>query len=302
MTDRNEQELIDRYLSDCDGQTTADVSKAPPDESEAELLARCDAVMALTPKLKDSEELAWAFDEARRLARFGVQPKSGGSNGWLRSPWPAWSVAAMLAVALIYTSLRTEPPETEGLVDTGAQTADTVTPVTNITFGPIVISPELARTLAEVCPVVLLDDQTPVDSRSLALMPFTASMNAAASQAGGISADAIYRQVFRQLSAVPGVYLIDPATAAIYADSELTPDEIARQLGVRGIVDGNIDSINGSIHFNLNFVDAANQGSSVSESIARPTTEAALLQTDITSTVLGALARTLPTDPRDQIL
>jgi TolB-like protein len=153
-----------------------------------------------------------------------------------------------------------------------------------------------------VRPVVLLANQTPVDSRSLAVMPFTASVSSSASGRGAISADSIYTQVYRQLAAIPGLYLIDPATAAVYAGSDLTATEIAQQLGVRGILEGNVDSINGNIHFSLNFTDAATAGSSINQSIERPAAEAAFLQTDIASSVLVALARTPPPDPLEQIL
>jgi TolB-like protein len=134
------------------------------------------------------------------------------------------------------------------------------------------------------------------------MMPFTASAGSGNPGGSTISASSIYTQVYRQLAAIPGLYLIDPGTAAVYAGSELSPSEIAQQLGVRGILEGNIDSINGDIRFSLSFTDAALAGSSINQSLERPAAEAAFLQSDIASRVVDALARTPPPEPLEQIL
>jgi TolB-like protein len=86
--------------------------------------------------------------------------------------------------------------------------------------------------------------------------------------------------------------VIDPATAAVYANSNLSPEDIALQLGVRGIVEGRVATLNGEIRFELRLTDAAAAGSSIDQTIERPTDELAMLQADIASTVIGALART----------
>lgn len=253
-------DVIDRYLG---GETVGD---------EAATFARCDAVIALTPKLAASADVAWAFDEARELARSDPREREtapampGLPSRWLLNPGVAWGAAGVLAVAL-FIALMPRGPNLSGndefasgegaarqatpMVST-TQTSEAVEPPTiqNFTFAPIVVSTELAQALAEVRPVVLLADQT----------------------------------------------------AAIYAGSDLTATEIAQQLGVRGILEGNVDSINGNILFSLNFTDAATAGSSINRSLERPTAEAAYLQSDIASSVLDALARTPPPDPLEAIL
>jgi TolB-like protein len=298
----------------------------------AALFARCDAVLALTPELSKSPEVAWAFEEARELARRDPRGREG-ANGttrwpesWWQNPGIAWSAASVLAVALV-VAVQPRPPTSSDTADLATADGPTVASgpgeavdagtvagslpanpgaerptVQNITFVPIVISTELAQTLAEVRPVVLLADHTPVDSRSLAMMPFTASAGSGNPGGSTISASSIYTQVYRQLAAIPGLYLIDPGTAAVYAGSELSPSEIAQQLGVRGILEGNIDSINGDIRFSLSFTDAALAGSSINQSLERPAAEAAFLQSDIASRVVDALARTPPPEPLEQIL
>jgi TolB-like protein len=134
---------------------------------------------------------------------------------------------------------------------------------------------------------VLLADRTPVDSRSLAILPFTNA--AVAGDNGAVTAQSLYRQVTQQLGAIPGIYLIDPATASVYSNYDMSAETIAQLLGVRGIVEGRIVSLNGSVRFELSFTDAAGIGSLLRESIERPTSEIALLESDIASTVADAL-------------
>lgn len=287
---------VERYLATADSDDNAAGTEAAVGSADAATFARCDAVLALLPRLADSPDLAWAFDEARDLARFRAWSRRGSSRGqaWYRSPCPAWVLTGLLAAVLVITAVPW-PSLDEPLP------AEAERPVASITFAPIVISTELANALAEVQPVALLADQTPVDSRSLAVLPFTARPASAARGDPRLSAASIYGQVLGQLATVPGLYLVDPATATAYSNSSLPPEQIAQQLGVRGIVEGSIDLVENGIRFELSFTDAASTttaAGSVSESIERPTEELALLQTDITSSVLDALARQPPPIPQ----
>jgi hypothetical protein len=53
-------------------------ASTPEDPKYLALFARCDAVLSIAPRLADSPELAWAFAEARQLARSmpPAQPRS----------------------------------------------------------------------------------------------------------------------------------------------------------------------------------------------------------------------------------
>jgi TolB-like protein len=306
-------DAIDRYLAaeqDSIEAGVPDTLSAGIAATDTGVFARCDAAIALTPRLAKLPEIAWAFDEARELARKGPrQPARPESPGWLHNAGLAWGAAGMLTVALIVTIVAREQEESANGATAAGETysmeasqASATATTANIDFAPIAISTELARMLAEVRPVVLLADNTPVDSRSLAILPFTASFDAASQRAATISAASIYNQVLRQLSDVPGIYLIDPSKAAVYADTGLTATEIAQQLGVRGIIEGNVASINGAVQFNLSFTDAATIGTSLNQSIERSSAEVGFLQTDIAASVLNVLARTPPPDPPDQLL
>jgi TolB-like protein len=277
-------DAVDRYLAEVAGN----------DEADADVFARCDAVMALAPNLADSRDVGWAYAEAKRLARAGpaslARPTS---QRWYLNPALAWSTAGVLAVALAVASLPRALTEL-AIGESGIDDASVTGPpplATSITFAPIVISPELAQMLAGIEPVVVLANEMPVDARSLAVLPFAQGQGEASSWTLSV-AESVYAQVLRQLSAVPGIIVVDSATAAIYSESELPPEEIAHQLGVRSVVQGRVESVNGEIRFELRLTDAAAAGSSIDEAIERPTEEIGMLQVDIASSVLGALART----------
>ena len=272
---------VDRYLADAES----------VDDRDNAVFARCDTVMALIPKVGESPDIAWAYEEVHRLARSRPAADSPDSVPWYRHPVPAWSAAGVLAAALLITVFPRGPQEPSG---NDAATAESPTPTANITFAPIVISSELAQTLAEIDPVVLIANDIPVDARSLAVLPFSDGPASSPGQDRTTVANSIYAQVFRQLSSVPGIIVIDAATAAIYADLGLAPEEIARQLGVRGIVEGRVAAIDGDIRFELRLTDAASAGSSIDEAIERPSNELAMLQSDIAASVIDALARTRP--------
>ena len=142
--------------------------------------------------------------------------------------------------------------------------------------------------VAEIEPVARVDAQL-VDSRSLVILPFTEDTQSA-QNGTSLRAETVYGQVVRYLTAIPGLYLTDPATASVYSDSELPPDVIAGQLGVRGLVRGQIVQIEDGVRFELDFFDTSTNDSSLSRTLERPTGEIALLQTDIATTVVDALA------------
>lgn len=286
---KTEQEAIDRYLA---ADTASDlVNRAAryigeplqgPDQDEA-IHARCDAVTALVPRLADSQDVRWAFDEARRLARAAPAADAHRSRPWYLGPIPAWTAAGVLAIALSVSQL--SGPSSGPLPDE----ASPVEPnVTNITVAPIVLSADLVRAVADIEPVVMLANETVVDGRSIAVLPFGGNPDAESLDTATRAAEAIYEQVIRQLSAVPGLYVIDTATAAIYSNSSLSPEEIALQLGVRGVVEGRVDAINGDVRFDLRITDAS-ANDAFDRSIERPTAELTLLQSDIAASVLTAL-------------
>jgi TolB-like protein len=319
MTTQNERrdaqpDAIDRYLGmDTDAGLLGDGSTAEPDPAadEVELHARCDAVMTLAPKLSESADLAWAFDEARRIAR-SAPPRAAdrGPRPWFQRPGPAWGVAAVMAsVALVLGVLtladRTGAPEgpsmsrgatvapvaaaAESPAGSASATTAAVT-ATSITFSPIImpgLSAAQLAALADIDPVVLIAGEVAVDGRSIAVLPFSV-----AADAGGIgaTADAVYRRLVQQLTAIPGLYVIDPAVAAAYADSELPSARIARYLGVRGVVEGHVDTDGNRLVLELTFTDAAQPSYSVRQAFAWSPADQSAAETSIADSVIDALS------------
>ena len=101
--------------------------------------------------------------------------------------------------------------------------------------------------------------------------------------------DALYGRLVRQLASMPGLYVIDTATAAIYADGTYAPEQIALYLGVRGVVQGNVHADGGRIYLSFRFTDAAGAGRAIDRAFERPVEELEFLQNDIALSLLDAL-------------
>jgi TolB-like protein len=164
----------------------------------------------------------------------------------------------------------------------------------------MIIPADVVTQLAQVDPVVLIGNQVPVDGRSLALLPFSVEASAENTDTTSIdrTAVAIYDRLVQQLAAIPGLYVIEPTIAAAYADTELTPAEIAAYLGVRAVVEGRIRSEGDSVTLGLRFTDAAGDGASIDRTFDATPAEFPRLGSDVTVSLLDVLSipRTLTID------
>lgn len=280
-------QALDSYLGLTDSARAAAESAAmPANGPDAALLARCDAVMALTPRLADAPDIAWAFAEAREIARSAPRRRERGAP-WYRLPSLAWSVAGVASVAFLALLVATRWPD--GLTPTGAESA-TVAAVDSPAY--LAMPPGVEDLIARIDPVVLIANQMPVDGRSIALLPFAEQMTAVDRddiRAVAATADAIHASLVRQLRAIPGIYVAEETSAAAYAESGASPEEIARYLGVRGVVRGSIRSDGRLVSLDLRFTDASREGRAISKSFAGPVEQIAMLETDVTTSLLDAL-------------
>jgi len=269
---------VDRYLSS--GPTDCAHAAA----GDADILARCDAVMALAPKLASRADVAWAFEEASRLAR---SPAPAAAPRWFARAGLAWGVAgsmASVAVALGAALLWPGLPPASPPASTAAGPS--------ITFAPVIIPAGFASRLAEVDPVVLIANQVPVDGRSIAVLPFSGrtSPGDADSAMAERAAAAIYGRLMQQLATIPGLYVIEPTLAATYADTELTPEEIAVYLGVRGVVEGRVSADSDTVSLGMRFTDAAGDGTAIDTNFAAAPERIDLIESGITASLLDALS------------
>ena len=264
---------------------------AAPDGDTVAVFARCDTALALTPRLADSPALAWAFAEANRLAR--SEPPAA-ALPWYRRTAVAWSAAALSSAAALVLALLQLMPA--GDSDPGSSSAAAYVAANG--FVPIMVSPELLSRIAEIEPVVLLAESVAVDSRSLAVLPFVGapSLDNKKMSAFNATPEDIYDRLIWQLRTIPGLYVIDPRTASVYANAELRPEEIALFLGVRAIVQGRVDSDGETISLDLQLTDAAGSVHSFERGFERPIAEIAALQNDAALSVVDALIEPETTD------
>jgi TolB-like protein len=251
-----------------------------PDASELDTFARCDAALAIAPRLADSPELAWAYAEARRLAR-GAPPAA--ALPWYRRVSVAWSTAALSAAAAAGLAIH-------ALLPPGEDVAQLTTAVADSSFATAITTAELADRIAQFEPV-LIGETIPVDGRSLVVLPFSKGAGSLKLQATAKAepADALYDRLVRQLAGMPGLYVVDAATAAIYADGTYSPEQIALYLGVRGVLQGNVYADGGRIYLEFHFTDAAGAGREIERNFERPVGELALLQNDVAQSLIDVL-------------
>jgi TolB-like protein len=272
---RQNKSTVERYVTlDSGG------NLPPPDATDFDTFARCDAVLALLPRLADSPDLAWAFAEARHLAR-AAPP--GTALPWYRRVRIAWSAAALSTAAAaalaIYVLL---PPRDDTALPAAA--------VPESSFATAMSAAELADRIAQFEPV-LISGTVPVDGRSLVVLPFSKGAGSFKPEATAKPepADALYDRLVRQLDSMPGLYVVDAATAAIYADGTYSPEQIALYLGVRGVVQGKVHADDGRIYLEFVFTDAAGAGREIERDFERPVEELAMLQNDVARSVIDVL-------------
>ena len=293
-------DAVDRYLAATvprDGAAGGSGEQSDDDARAAggddEVFARCDAVLALTPKLADTPELAWAFAEAREIA--SGKPASRYAP-WYRRLTVAWSAAALASAACVALAvvLSRGPAFVPGglpIAESGLSAASAplgAAPAV-VEYTPIPLPPGIESDIADIAPVVLIAGTVPVDGRSIAVIPF--SMPISAGRAGPIEAAArsVYERTLQQLAAIPGITVIDPAATAAYASLDLSPEEIALFLSARSIVEGNVGFDGDMVRLDLRITDVAGEGRSVERDLVRPIAELAALQDDILANVLDTL-------------
>lgn len=267
---------VARYVSGDAGD-----SASPAEPGDLEVFARCDAVLAVAPRLADSPELAWAYAEARKMARGQAHANS---LPWYRRVAIAWSAAAAsTAVAAILAAIVLLPPAKNDA------TAISATARTGVEDYPS--TAEIASRVADFAPEVLIGESVAVNGRSLVVLPFSSATVSLKSQAAanGVTAETLYDRLVHQLAAMPGIYVIDPTTAAVYADGSFPPEQIALFLGVRGVVQGSVDADDDTVSLDFRFTDAAGAGRAIDRMFERPVAELAMLQNDVALSLLDAL-------------
>jgi TolB-like protein len=105
-----------------------------------------------------------------------------------------------------------------------------------------------------VRPAGSVDAQALVQRPGIAVLPFRVL---SPKPADALLADGLVADVIALLARVPGFVLISRASSFAFRDHQVAPDDVARKLGVRYLVEGNLRVIGAKVHVSTQLTDAA---------------------------------------------
>jgi len=131
--------------------------------------------------------------------------------------------------------------------------------------------------------VAMLPTGVVVDASAVAVLPFAAAGDATLARG-------LERDVVAALRTVPGLYIIADAAVQPYAATDLAAAEIGAQLGARGLVDADVELVDGRVRVGARLREAA--------------TGATLWQTDVERSIddLGAIRSEIAEGVADALL
>lgn len=243
------------------------------DERNADELARCEAAIEIASRLETDGELGWAFREARWLARTRERASGPVRPAWLASPVVAWSAAGFFAALAVLAFANR--------------------PVTGIDARPEWSQPHsaaLSLALASTNPVVVLPGHVVVDAHSVAILPFAIHATGDERFTTRAVATVLHDDLVGALATIPGLYPVGGASVEPYVGTDLTPRDIAAQLGTRGVVHGTVASKAGRVRVTLRLIDASNDRVLLQSAYERPAGELDAIEREMASSIALALA------------
>jgi adenylate cyclase len=129
------------------------------------------------------------------------------------------------------------------------------------------------------------DTEVPT-SLSIAVLPF-ANLSEAEEQA--YLANGFADDLTTELARVPGLFVVSRNAARAYRDSGLPPAEIAKELGVRYLLEGSVRRLGDDVRINAHLVDASTVGQIWAERFEGPFTDVFKLQDQVTGQIVAAL-------------
>lgn len=264
------------------------------DERNEAGFERCEAAVQLAARLESDPDLGWAFAEARALAAAGPARRRRRRRGQRG----AWALAAGIAAAAIVVALRPSAPERP--VPTVAATGVS-TPIADAggdasllerrsPISRVLLDEAVASTAAGALP-----GQVVVDASSVAVLPFVnlsrnpADGSVVAHFDAGLAAE-LHADIVAELGEQPGIDVINRHAVMPYAGLELPPDEVAADLGVRGVVRGGLRSENGTVEVDIELVDAVDGTTLWEMQESRPAAELDTVRAEVVTAVAAALA------------
>ncbi len=278
---------------------------------------RCEAALKIVRELEHDPELAWAFAEARALARREGRTVQSAPGGSPEMPGPArgsrvrvarLGVAAGLAAAAVTAALWLPGIERSGPGPTVARTSPAAdapraagpdsrareAPRGSAEPGRSALTRALVDEAVAAAAPVVPPGHVIVDAGSVAVLPFVnlarnpADGSVAAHFDAGWAAE-LHAGIVRELDETPGIDVINGHAVMPYAGLGLPPGEVAARLGVRGIVRGSLRSRDDRVEVDVELVDAVNGAELWSLHASRPA-ELGVVREEIVSEVAAALA------------
>jgi TolB-like protein len=245
-------------------------------------LERCAAAVEIARGLADDPELRWAFDEAAALAKRDpvASRRAVARRRFWRFGWAAALTAAGLGVAALWLARETHAPAS----------SSTLPRVTTAHDSGATTSAEPGASIAAAAaayPVARLPSGVVVDASSVAVLPFSAPSDEG--RATRLLAASLSRDIGSTLAALPGVYVVGAPRAAAYLGTELDASELGEQLGVRGVVVGELAEHDGQIRVAAQLLDAATDEPLWNAEYERPAEEIASLADEIGGAITTAL-------------
>ncbi|MBP2235299.1 adenylate cyclase [Sinorhizobium kostiense] len=127
---------------------------------------------------------------------------------------------------------------------------------------------------------------------SIAVLPFAALGNDAEQE---YFADGLAEDLITDLSKVDGLLVIARHSSFAYRDRFLDLRTIARELGVRYLVEGSVRRASTRLRISAQLIDASNVSCLWAERLDRDLADVFALQDEVVGKVIGALAHVLPT-------
>src|SRR5437899_381401 len=122
--------------------------------------------------------------------------------------------------------------------------------------------------------------------RSIAVLPFE---NLSGDKENAYLAEGIQDEILTRLSKVGGLKVISPASTQHYKSKPENLREIAKQLGVAHVLEGNVQKSADTVRVNVQLIKAANNSPRWADTIDRPLTDILSLESEVAITVADQL-------------
>jgi len=140
----------------------------------------------------------------------------------------------------------------------------------------------------------LSDDREPPDKPSIAVLPFT---NMSSDPEHAFFADGLTEDLITDLSLVPGLFVIARNSSFTYKGKSVDIRDIARNLGVRYVLEGSARRAAARVRINVQLIDAIGGGHLWAERFDRSLDDVFAVQDEVVAKIVEALIGRLTAGP-----